>query len=227
MEGRPERQKQLFAMLDVEDFIPKIHPLRHDKRLADEELRRMRPMFKQAYSHTGRPSIPPEQLIKALLLQVLYSIRSERQLCTQIRYDFLFRWFVDLPLEGKVWSPTTFTMNRERFVEYGLIRRFFEGSVAHALMENQNGLLMDIEMDAATGTAERERAERLLRRVRNRHHLKPKTVAGDKGDHSGEFLHRLETDLGITPHVAFRDREITGKTKEAEARRRCRSESVV
>src|SRR5690606_22292407 len=95
------------------------HPLRGVKRRADEVLSSMRKEFDRAYSKHGRPSIPPEILLKALLLQALYSIRSERQLVEQIQMNLLFRWFVDLSLDGAVWDATTFTKNRERFEKHG------------------------------------------------------------------------------------------------------------
>src|SRR5690606_5993968 len=95
----------------------------------------MRREFDRAYSKHGRPSIPPEILLKALLLQALYSIRSERQLVEQIQMNLLFRWFVDLSLDGTVWDATTFTKNRERFEKHGLLRSFFDRVVERAYVE--------------------------------------------------------------------------------------------
>jgi transposase len=130
MRGRPESQSTLDYDLDLERLVPASHPLRAIRLQADAELKRLSPRFTAAYSDTGRPSIPPEQLIKASLLQALYSIRSERQLCEQLAYNMLFRWFVGLGLGAEAWDPTTFTKNRERFAEHGLLQAFFEGTVA-------------------------------------------------------------------------------------------------
>ena len=133
MRGRTDLQGAIFYSINVEQLVPAEHPLRGIRRLADEELKRLSPKFEAAYSKVGRPSIPPEQLIKASLLQALYSIRSERQLCEQLGYNLLFRWFVGLNPEEGVWDPTTFTQNRARFEEHGLYRAFFEGTVAAAI----------------------------------------------------------------------------------------------
>src|ERR1019366_4436512 len=92
MRGHVQRQGAMFVSLDVEELVPPEHPLRAIRRMADAELARLAPLFNASYARAGRPSIPPEQLIKALLLQALYSLRSERQLCEQIGYNLLFRW---------------------------------------------------------------------------------------------------------------------------------------
>lgn len=135
MRGRRRSQGPLFHSFQLEDLVPAEHPLRRIRDLAEGELRRLSPRFEQAYSRTGRPSIPPEQLIKASLLQALYSIRSERQLCEQLGYNFLFRWFVGLQPEDAVWNPTTFTKNRDRFHAHGFLQAFFEGTVAAAIAD--------------------------------------------------------------------------------------------
>ena len=133
MRGRTDGQGEMFYVMDVEGLVPADHPLRAIKPRVDSELRRLRPHFNQAYATGGRPSIPPEQLIKATLLQALYSIRSERRLAEEIRYNLLYRWFLDLKPDAPVWDHSTFTKNRARFAEHGLMRRFFEGSVAVAI----------------------------------------------------------------------------------------------
>jgi len=130
MRGRPESQSTLYYDFDVERLIPANHLLRALRAQADAELKLLSSRFTAAYSQVGRPSIPPEQLIKASLLQALYSIRSERQLCEQLAYNFLFRWFVGLGPGAEAWDATTFTKNRERFAEHGLMQAFFEGTVA-------------------------------------------------------------------------------------------------
>mgnify|MGYP001412363815 CR=1 FL=1 len=137
MRGRIDRQPQLFYTLDLEQLVPADHPLRPIKRRVDAELAAMEPDFAAAYSAVGRPSIPPQALIKATLLQVLYSIRSERALCEQIRYNMLFRWFLDLSPEAAVWDHSSFTTNRERFARHDLLGRFFRGSVAQGIAEGR------------------------------------------------------------------------------------------
>ena len=126
MRGKPDYQGQIYYSIDIESWIRADHPLRGVKRRADDVLSSMRKEFERAYSKHGRPSIPPEILLKALLLQALYSIRSERQLVEQIQMNLLYRWFVDLSLDGTVWDATTFTKNRERFEKHGLLRSFFD-----------------------------------------------------------------------------------------------------
>lgn len=133
MRGGKNRQEAIFHTFKLKDKIPADHPLRAIKKLADEELTRMSPLFRKAYSSMGRPSIPPEQLLKASILQALYSIPSERQLCEQIGYNLLFQWFLDLKPDERVWSHSTFSKNRQRFADHGFMRRFFEGSVAGAI----------------------------------------------------------------------------------------------
>jgi transposase len=133
MRGRHDPQGSVFYAINFERLVPESHPLREIRRMANEELKRMEPLFEKAYSRTGRPSVPPEQLIKASLLQALYSIRSERQLCEQLAYNFLFRWFLGMHPDERVWDPSTFTIHRARFEEHGLMRAFFEGTVAVAI----------------------------------------------------------------------------------------------
>ena len=133
MRGRVDGQGEMFYVMDVEELVPAEHPLRAIKSRVDGELKRLRPFFNKAYAAGGRPSIPPEQLIKATLLQALYTIRSERRLVEEIRYNLLYRWFLDIKPDASVWDHSTFTKNRARFAEHGLMRRFFEGSVASAI----------------------------------------------------------------------------------------------
>src|SRR6266498_3022648 len=117
MRGPDERQAILFSYRSIEDRIPADHPLRALRRLVDPLLVQLSPRFQRLYSAIGRPSIPPEQLLQALLLQVLYTIRSERQLMEQLDYNLLFRWFVGLNPDDPVWDPTVFTKNRDRLIE--------------------------------------------------------------------------------------------------------------
>lgn len=133
MRGPVERQEPMWVHFAVESRIPADHPLRRIKVLVDGRLAAMSSRFTQAYSLLGRPSIPPEALLKALLLQALYSIRSERQVVDQVNWNLLFRWFIDLPADAAVWDATTFTKNRERFEAHGLVQAFFDGVVKEAV----------------------------------------------------------------------------------------------
>jgi transposase len=312
MRGKPDYQSQIYYAIDIESWIGADHPLRGVKQRADAVLSAMRPELERAYAKLGRPSIPPEMLLKALLLQALYSVRSERQLVEQIRMNLLYRWFIDLSLDGQVWNATTFTKNRERFEKHGLVRRFFDEVVkqayveewassehftvdgtliesyasmkslrpkdseatrvsdgsddddpgnptvnfrgekrsnrtdrsltdpearlarkskgvgsqlahaAHVLMENRNGLVVDVSVSEANGRAERQEALTLVRRSRKRHRLKPKTLGADKGYAAGAFLHELESKEKIVPMIPMPRGPIRGVGPEAEARRRAR-----
>src|SRR5947199_2870330 len=125
----------MFFVANTEERLPKDHPLRAIKRQADEVLQAMSRDFEAAYSETGLPSIPPEALLKAMLLQALYSIPSERRLVDALNWNLLYRWFCDLDPDAEVWDATVFTKNRERFERHGLVGKFFERVVAVALVK--------------------------------------------------------------------------------------------
>jgi len=133
MRGHIDRQHAMFVVVNLEDKVPADHPLRPIKQWTDRVLAAMRNDFEAAYSHLGRPGIPPEQLLKALLLQTLYSIPSEIKLMEAIDYNMLYRWFLDLSLDAPVWTPEAFSMNRQRFIDHDLVRRFFDRVVGDAL----------------------------------------------------------------------------------------------
>ena len=133
MRGRVDEQPPLFHVFSVEDRIRPDHPLREVKRRVDALLAAMDAQFTAAYSRTGRPSVPPERRLKALLLMTLYSIRSERQLCERIDTDLLFRWFLDLQPSDEAFDPTTFSKNRDRLEEHRLTRAFFDAVVGRAI----------------------------------------------------------------------------------------------
>jgi transposase len=119
-------QDPLFSYIGLEERVPKSHPLRRMRVMVDAVLKSMSSEFAARYSHTGRPSIPPERLLRALLLQVIYTIRSERQLVEQIDYNLLYRWFVGLSIDEPVWDRTVFCANRDRLLSESLARDFFE-----------------------------------------------------------------------------------------------------
>jgi transposase len=116
----------MFSYLSPEERVPAKHPLRPIRLLVDEALKSLSPAFSRLYSAYGRPSIPPEKLLRALLLQVLYTVRSERMLMEQLEYNLLFRWFVGLNMDEAVWVPTVFTKNRDRLLEGDIAEKFFQ-----------------------------------------------------------------------------------------------------
>src|SRR5207249_2643495 len=133
-------EPHMWSYVPLERRIPSDHPLRPLRAMGDTILGELSPQFDQLYSKVGRPSIPPEHLLRALLLQVLYSVRSERLLMEQLDYNLLFRWFVGLAMDDPIWDATVFTKNRERLLRGDIARAFFERVRAQA---EQRGLLSD------------------------------------------------------------------------------------
>src|SRR5262245_64745606 len=131
MRGLDERNGDLFSYVDIEERIPAAHPLRAIRTLVNEVLVALDGEFAELYAGGGRPSIAPERLLRALLLQAFYTIRSERQLMEQIDYNLLYRWFVGLGVDEPVWVPTVFTKNRDRLLDAAVARRFLAELLAH------------------------------------------------------------------------------------------------
>ena len=286
MRGTDVQQSGLFSYVSLEERIPADHPLRGIRVLLDEALSSMSRDFDRVYAEAGRASIPPERLVRALALQILYSIRSERLLCEQLDYNLLFRWFVGLAIDEVVWDHSTFTKNRERLIEAKVARKLlrrvvrnakaarllsnehfsvdgtlieswaavksmrrrdgkdeppgpgrnpmvdFHGEkrtnethvspidpeaklarkgkgqpaklsyMAHVLMDHRHGLPVDVEVTAASGYAEREAALAMLDRLPA--HTGRRTVAGDKGYDTADFVEGCR-ERGVTPHVACND----------------------
>jgi len=126
MRGKDEQQLDVFSYVSPEQRVPQDHPLRLLRAMTDEALRDLQPQFNKLYAKTGRPSIAPEKLLRALLLQALYSVRSERMLMEQLNYNLLFRWFVGLNMDDSVWDVTVFTKNRERLLDGDIAEAFFQ-----------------------------------------------------------------------------------------------------
>src|ERR1700756_5687533 len=124
MRGNDQQQGHVFSYISPEQRVRKDHPLRPIRTMVDKVLKELSPEFAKMYSQVGRPSIPPEQLLRALLLQMLYSVRSERLLVEEIDYNILFRWFVGLNLDDEVWDATVFTKNRDRLLEAEVAKEF-------------------------------------------------------------------------------------------------------
>ncbi|QIK37095.1 IS5 family transposase [Caldichromatium japonicum] len=295
MRGNPNFQGAMFSYISLEERVPQAHPLRKLRAVVDALLATMNREFEAVYARRGRPSVPPQMLLKALLLQILFSIRSERQLVEAIDYNLLYRWFVGLNIEDKVWDHSTFSANRERLFNEDLARAFFErvkrsaqwaklasdehfsvdgtlieawvshksfkrkdddsgttpgrnpevdfkgqarcndthesttdadarlykkapgdkSRLCHILMENRNGLIVDVEITHASGTAEREAALAMLKRRGNTN--KRVTVAADKGYDTKDFIGGCR-QLKVTPHVATKDKHsaVDGRTKRHE-----------
>lgn len=302
MRGRVDQQATMFSLMTPAQRVPKDHPIRRIKDIADAELARLSPIFDEMYaSRGGRYSIPPETLLKSLLLIALYTVRSERQFCERLQYDLLFRFFLDMGIEGDAFDHSTFTKNRDRLIDHEVAEQFFQGVVAqakgarlissehftvdgtlieawasmksfrpkgekekdwppkdddpsnpsvnfkgerrrnethesttdpearlmrkgpgkesklcfsgHALMENRNGMCVDISIAKATGTAEREEAVTMLDRIRRRG-FRPRTLGADKGYDAASFAREVR-ELGVAPHVAqitHRRSAIDGRT---------------
>lgn len=130
MRGRDDGSEGFFSYVRLEERIPKEHPLRPIRTLADEALAGLNQRFEGLYSTMGRPSIAPEMLLRATLLQAFFSVRSERMLMEQINYNLLFRWFVGLPMDAEVWHPTVFTHNRDRLLEAAVAHEFLAALLA-------------------------------------------------------------------------------------------------
>jgi len=132
MRGEERRQRPILMVLNMEERIAKEHPLRRIKQLADAALRELSPVFDGMYSTVGRPSIPPERLLKASLLMALYTVRSERMFCEQLDYNLLFRWFLDLEMDEPSFDHSTFSRNRARLLAHEVAGEFFRGVVEQA-----------------------------------------------------------------------------------------------
>jgi transposase len=132
MRGPDVNQNAMFSYLAPEERVPADHPLRRIRALADAALRTLSPRFSELYSFLGRRSVPPEKLLRALLLQVLFTIRSERMLMEQLQYNLLFRWFVGMNLDDPVWDVTVFSKNRARLLEGDVAKAFFEAVLDQA-----------------------------------------------------------------------------------------------
>src|SRR6202165_690402 len=132
MRGEERRQRAMLMIMEVGDRVPREHPLRRVKELADAALTQLSPVFDEMYSLMGRPSIPPERLLKASLLMALYTVRSERMFCEQLDYNLLFRWFLAMDVAEPSFDHSTFSRNRARLLEHDVAREFFTRVVAQA-----------------------------------------------------------------------------------------------
>ena len=130
--GTPDPQLAMLSTLSPEDLIPVDHPIRRIRKIVDVVLGELDDEFDAMYARSGRPSVPPEQLLKATVLMAMYSIRSERAFCERLNYDLLFKWFLDLPIDARAFDATTFSKNRQRLLDHEIADRFFAAVVTQA-----------------------------------------------------------------------------------------------
>jgi transposase len=148
MRGKKQQQVSMLTLRSPEQMVPKGHPLRKVRVIAERALADLEPVFEGMYSHMGRPSVPPERLLKGLLLIAFYSVRSERLFCEQLQYNMLFRWFLDMELDEEPFDASTFSQNRERWLEHEVGRKFF----ARVLNEARQARLVSDEHFTVDGT---------------------------------------------------------------------------
>jgi transposase len=200
MRGSDVRTEALFSYVSCEARVPQAHPLRRVLALVDTALSALSPSFQELYASNGRPSIPPEKLLRALLLQAFYSVRSERQLMEQLEYNLLFRWFVGLGIEDPVWDVTVFTKNRDRLLEGDIAAKFFRAVLGQAEVR---ALLSD-EHFSVDGT--------LIEAFASMKSFKPKVEGGDEPPAAGGC--NAERDF----HGERRTNETHASTTDPDAR---------
>src|SRR5437016_12216797 len=200
MRGQFQDQGGFFSYIRPEERIPADHPLREIRKLVREVLQELSHSFGELYSQEGRPSIPPEQLLSALLLQVFYGLRSERQLMEQLNYNLLFRWFVGLSPDDPIWDPTVFTKNRERLQEGDVLQKFMIKLLEH---EKVKPLLSD-EHFSVDGT--------LIEAWASHKSFKPKrTKNGDDGSNFRGQVRKNDTHQSTTDPEAKLYRKADGR----------------
>jgi transposase len=197
MRGTPNKQITMLSLETPERRVPATHPLRRIKRLADEALRSLEVDFSAMYSGVGRPSIPPERLLKASLLMALYSVRSERLFCEQLDYNLLFRWFLDMDMVEESFDHSSFTRNRERLLKHEVAGKFFSAVVAQA----RAARLMSDEHFSVDGTLIEAWASMKSFRPKNDPKDPPAATGGDnngwkdfKGEKRCNETHESKTD---------------------------------
>lgn len=195
MRGDDHRTSHLFSYVSPEARVPQDHPLRAIRHMTDVALRTLSDRFEAMYSTIGRPSIPPEHLLRALLLQVLYSVRSERLLMEQLQYNLLFRWFVGLAMDDEVWTPTVFTKNRDRLLSGDVAAAFF----AAVLEQARAGRLLSDDHFTVDGTLFQAWASQKSFKPRDGGPTDPPKDAGNptvnfRGERRSNATHQSTTD---------------------------------
>jgi transposase len=190
MRGDDQKQAAMFSYLTLAQRIPADHPVRQIRELADRALERMDDELEKLYSDTGRPSIAPERLLRATLLMILYSIRSERQLMEQMNYNLLFRWFVGLEMDDAVWDVTVFTKNRERLIAGAISQQLLESVLVEARAHD----LLSEEHFTVDGTLIQAWAA-----ARSFHEKSDPPKPGAGSGHKGEVLLRDKVESATDP----------------------------
>ena len=184
MRGEDFQQHAMYSYLSPEERVPAHHPLRAVRQITDRVLKGLSRLFARMYARRGRPSIPPEKLLRALLLQILYTIRSERMLMEQLNYNLLFRWFVGLNMDEEVWDVTVFTKNRERLLKADVARRFFQLVVKEAqaldLMSDEHFTVDGTLMEACASL-------KSFKKMEEAEEQKPKGGDDDPGNPTVDF----------------------------------------
>jgi transposase len=201
MRGADVQQLGMFSYVSVEDRVPEDHPIRTLRVLVDAIVKDLDGLFEARYAREGRPSIPPERMLRASLLQIVYSVRSERLLMEQLDYNLLFRWFVGLNIDDSVWDHSTFSFNRDRLFDDEVAQRFFENTVLQAQLR---GLTSD-EHFSVDGT--------LLEAWASHKSFRPKGGDGDGGDFHGERRSNDTHESTTDPDARLMRK---GKGKEAK-----------
>jgi transposase len=202
MRGDEKQQTAMFSYISLEERVPAEHPLRVIRAMVDRALAELWSHFEALYARRGRPSIPPEQLLRALLLQALYAIRSERQLMEQIHFNLLYRWFVGLGMEDSAWDPTVFTKNRDRLLAGEVSQRLLLAVVEQARAQS----LLSEEHFTVDGT--------LLEAWANRNSFAPKDPPPAQGTGSGgRKLLRDTHESSTDPEARLYKKSTAGESK--------------
>ena len=220
MRGADVMTEELFTVGGLDQYVQADYALRPVRDVFNGCLARMDTHFDGLYSPFGRESIAPEKLLRALLLQVLLGIRSERQLVEQLRYNMLYRWFVGLPLHEQPRDHSTFTKNRERLLEGGTPEVLFQQVLDCARAENLHGFAAAATLTHATGTAEREAALAMMDQTADsdRVDTERRTLGADKNYDTAEFVADCRA-RNITPHVAQNTRRSGGSAIDGRTSR--------
>jgi transposase len=210
MRGKDEQQLDVFSYISPEQRVPQDHPLRSLRAMTDEALQQLKPRFNSLYAKTGRPSIAPEKLLRVLLLQALYSVRSERMLMEQLDYNLLFRWFVGLNMDDSVWDVTVFTKNRERLLDGDIAEAFFQAVLKQARERN---LLSDERFTVDGTLLEAWASVKSFQRKDGKHSAPPDDPGNPTVDFHGEKRSNETHESKTDPDAKLARK---GKGKEAK-----------
>lgn len=214
MRGEDRQQQDLFSYGSLEDRVPQDHPLRVVRAMVEEALESLSGEFDKIYGREGRPSIAPERLMRALLLQVLYTVRSERMLMEQLEYNLLFRWFVGLSMNEPVWHPTVFTKNRERLLEGEIAREFFQQVLGQARRQH----LLSSEHFTVDGTMIEAWASQKSFQPKKREDDRREPPPSTRGSNPTVNFHRQERSNETHESTTDPEARLYRKSSSAEAK---------